>query len=169
MTPYEQFTWRGFMDIALNIGQQGDWDILYYAGPINEESEVHLAQVATRLRPKVIINFKRVEYVNSCGVRGWINFMRQLTGKTVIFEECTPEIVMQINMIPSFKAHATIKSVFGSFQCGDCGSQSTILFEEGKNMPEENSPINQPVCNKCGGTMEMDEIEDEFFAFKTAS
>ena len=38
----------------------------------------------------------------------------------IIFEQCTPEVVMQINMIPSFKGSAKVKSVYGNFVCDEC-------------------------------------------------
>ena len=100
------------MEINLQIGKKGDWDHVVYAGPINEDTEVHLARVAAQLGKNVIFNFRQVEYVNSCGVRSWINFLRDIQeGREVIFEECTPEIVSQINMIPNFRGKAHIKSV----------------------------------------------------------
>ncbi|MGE0172289.1 MAG: hypothetical protein AB7T49_05875 [Oligoflexales bacterium] len=158
------------MGVAINITQKNGFDVLYYAGPINEEAEVHLTQVAPRLGQKIIINFKQVEYVNSCGVRSWINFMRQISGKQIVFEECTPEIVMQINMIPSFRGSATIQSVYGAYQCDSCRTQALVLFKEGQNMPRtEGDIVPSPNCPKCGQRMEMQEIEEEFFAFKAAS
>jgi anti-anti-sigma regulatory factor len=158
------------MGVAINITQKNGFDILYYVGPINEEAEVHLTQAIPRLGKKVVINFKQVEYVNSCGVRSWINFMRQISDKDVTFEECTPEIVTQLNMIPSFRGRATINSVYGAYQCDSCKTQALVLFKEGQNMPRnESDPVPSPGCPKCGKQMEMQEIEEEFFAFKSAS
>lgn len=155
------------MDITINVTPKDDWDLMKYVGPINEEAEVHLAQILESLRPKVIINLGQVEYVNSCGVRGWINFMREVEkGREIVFEECTSEIVMQINMIPSFRGKAKIKSVYGSYSCESCGNQESILFEEGKNLPaSEDDEVDIPLCKNCGEEMEMLELEDEFFAF----
>ena len=122
------------MEINLQIGKKGDWDHVVYAGPINEDTEVHLARVAAQLGKNVIFNFRQVEYVNSCGVRSWINFLRDIQeGREVIFEECTPEIVSQINMIPNFRGKAHIKSVYASYACDNCENQAWELFEEGQN------------------------------------
>ena len=158
------------MTIAINIEKNGDWEKLMYTGPINEEAEVHLNQLTTQLGPKVIINFKQVTMVNSCGVRGWVNFMRTLEqNREIIYEECTSEIVMQINMIPSFKGTAKIKSVFGAYSCEDCGNNENVLFENGKNLPaSEDDEVDAPKCGSCGEEMEMEELEEEFFAFVAA-
>ena len=158
------------MTITLNIEKKDQWEKLNYVGPINEDTEVHMAPLVQSLGPKVIINFKKVESVNSCGVRAWINFLRDAEkGREIIFEECTPEVVSQINMIPNFKGSARIKSVYASFACDHCDRHEWFLFEEGRNFPQNpGDGVAAPKCSKCGSTMEMEELEDEFFAWLDA-
>ena len=159
------------MDITLQVERVGDWDHVRYLGPINEDSEVHLAPLLEHLGPNVIFNFSKVEYVNSCGVRAWITFLREMEkNRNVIFEECTPEIVGQINMIPNFKGSSHIRSVYASYSCTHCDFQKWFLFEEGRNMPtaDLSSGIAEVKCDKCKNTMEMDELEDEFFSWLEA-
>jgi hypothetical protein len=155
------------MDINLQVHQKDGWDHVHYAGPINESTEVHLTPLLKSVGARCILNFRQVASVNSCGVRSWINFMRELEKtREVVFEECVPEIVTQMNMIPSFKGKAKIKSVYGSFACGSCGANAMVLFEDGKNLPKGDSIELAPVkCPKCASEMEMEELEDEFFAF----
>ena len=155
------------MDISIQLSQKDGADLVRYIGPINEEAEVHLAQLLPKLGKKCIFNLSQVAYVNSCGVRSWINFVREADkDREIIFEECTSEIVMQINMIPSFKGKARIKSVYASFACEKCNSEANVLFEAGKNMPESaDFELAEQKCKKCGSAMEMEELEDEFFGF----
>ena len=158
------------MSIAINIAKEGDWEVVTYTGPINEEAEVHLNRVLESLGPKVKINFKQVSMVNSCGVRSWVNFMRDAeVDREITYRECTSEIVMQINMIPSFRGKSDIESVYGSYSCDSCNTNQDILFESGKNMPSsEDDEIEPPKCQQCGEEMEMEELEEEFFAFVAA-
>jgi anti-anti-sigma regulatory factor len=155
------------MEISIDLQQKDNCDYVRYTGPINEEAEVYLTQLLARLGSKVIINLGNVKYVNSCGVRGWINFMRELDEtREVVLEECTSEIVMQINMIPSFKGKAKVKSVYAAYECDSCGHEMNVLFEEGKNLPT--SPEDQiapTLCPQCQSPMEMLELEEEFFSF----
>ena len=155
------------MEITLQLTKKDDWDVVNYVGPINEEAEVHLAGLSGKVGSRCVINFEKVEYVNSCGVRAWINFMREFEkDRKVIFENCTPEIVMQINMIPSFKSSATIQSVLGPYSCPSCSNTHMRLYEAGKNLPDNlDNDFPQVKCDKCGEDMELDELEDEFFAF----
>lgn len=160
------------MGITLHIGKREHWETLSYAGPINEDSEVHLAPMIKSLSTNVIINFRNVEYVNSCGVRAWINFIREAEkGRQLVYEECTPEIVSQINMIPNFRGSANIQSVYAAYMCTPCDEQRWVLFEKGKNLPSTSSGtgIEHQKCEKCGNPMEMEELEDEFFAWVDAA
>lgn len=159
------------MSITINIEKVGDWEKLTFTGPINEDSEVYLTPVIAQLSNQVIFNFKDVSYVNSCGVRAWINFLREAEqNRQVIFEECTPEIVSQINMIPNFKGTAAVKSVYASYGCDDCGNTAWMLFEEGNNLPSSSDcEAPEKTCEKCGAEMEMEELEDEFFSWLDAS
>ena len=155
------------MSISIQISKNGDWDKLTYIGTINEDSEVHLPPLLGTLGSKVIVNFKKVDSINSCGVRAWITFMRDLEkGRTVVFEECTPDIVSQINMIPNFKGKADVKSLYGSYTCPSCGHSQYHLFEKGRNLPASSQDGSEQVqCAKCSQATELDELEEEFFAW----
>jgi DNA-directed RNA polymerase subunit RPC12/RpoP len=93
--------------------------------------------------------------------------MRDLEkGRKVVFEECTPEIVSQINMIPNFKGTADVQSIYGSYTCPNCGHQQNHLFAKGKNLPQSASDSAEEVkCAKCSNKTELDELEEEFFAW----
>lgn len=158
------------MSIAINLSKDGDWEVIEYVGPINEEAEVHLAKLTSGLGPKVRVRLNKVSMVNSCGVRSWVNFMRELeANRQIEFHQCTSEIVMQINMIPSFQGKADIQSVIGTYSCDNCGETQDVLFERGKNLPKDDGEeVPPPKCASCGEVMEMEELEEEFFAFVAA-
>lgn len=156
------------MSITINVNQDNGWDIIEYIGPIDADTEVHLEQLLTKIGSKVKFNLKQVESVNSCGVRSWINLMRELekANCTVQLEECTSEIVMQMNMIPSFKGNAEIMSVYGSYVCDECGHEEDVLFTKGSNLPSgSNIDLPPKECSSCGAEMELEEVEEEYFAF----
>lgn len=158
------------MDIALQLSSVDGTDYIHYIGPINEESEVHFARVVDKLSDKVVINFRQVSYVNSCGVRSWVNFMRELgQNRSVFYEECTSEIVMQMNMIPSFKGQAEILSVYAVYECESCNIKQEKLLDSKADLPKDGNfdAIENP-CPKCHNAMEMEELEDEYFAFLLA-
>ena len=159
------------METTIQVTQDNGQDLVTIVGPINEEAEIHLSKLAEGLGQTVTINFKQVTYINSLGVRSWINFMRDMEGKTITFQECTPEIVNQINMIPNFKGAATVASVYGTYFCDDCDQTQEVLFEAGKSLPTSDE-ISLPSvnCKNCGAEdIEFEEVEEAFFAFSIAS
>lgn len=156
------------MGINIQLTQKDNCDYVEYSGPIDAEAEVHLTQLVPKLGKDITFNFRQVASINSCGVRSWINFMRELEkdGRNIVFEECTSEIVMQINMIPSFKGKATITSVYGAYICDECGHEEAVKFIKGKNLPTNpDEDLAQVMCSQCGSEMELEEVENEFFAF----
>lgn len=159
------------MEMTCTVEKRPDHDRLVIIGDINEDAEISLRRVAATLATKVVFNLRGITSVNSCGVRTWINFMREVeANRDITFEECTPEIVSQINMIPNFKGSAHIKSVYAGYACDGCDNQQWRLFEEGRNLPDSpDAEIGELDCPKCGKPMEMDELEDEFFGWLEAS
>ena len=91
------------MELSYEIKKVSKEETLLLSGSLDEDSEVILPNLLSKLSKKVcVINFRNIQTVNSCGVRAWINFLRELELKaSVYFEECPPEVVSQINMIPS--------------------------------------------------------------------
>lgn len=159
------------MPLNMQIKTQGEWEHAAFSGPINEDSELILGNFADQLGKNVVLNLKGITSVNSCGVRAWINFIRNIEGtRQLIFAECSPEIVSQINMIPSFKGSAKIESVFANFRCESCDADRMILYKSGSNMPTSSESITAAEkCSSCGSEMEMDEMPEEFFSFLDAA
>lgn len=160
------------MEITFQIDNIDGWERVAIAGPINEDADVALEDLQPKLSAQIIFNFKQVSQINSCGVRAWINFLRSVEkDRKIVFEECTPEIIGQINMIPNFRGKAHIRSVYAGYVCPECEYQQWKLFEEGRNLPAyKNLDLPAVPCPNCGcKEMEMEELEDEFFQWMSAS
>ncbi|MCB9228445.1 MAG: hypothetical protein H6618_02450 [Deltaproteobacteria bacterium] len=155
------------MDLTFQTKKQDDGEYVYFNGEINEDAEVSLAELPKHLESTCVFNMKHVTSINSCGVRAWINFLREAEkSRNITFEECPPEIVSQINMIPNFRGKSHIRSVFASYVCENCDSQHLQLFTEGENLPTSpDEEVPEITCQKCGETMEMEELENEFFSW----
>lgn len=160
------------MSFTFKIEKLDKMDRIFLIGNLNEDAEVILSDLKTDLDRDIIFNFHEVTMINSCGVRAWINFFREVTeNKEVVFEHCTPVVVGQINMIPNFLGHGKITSVYADFACDSCGATELRLYEKGKNLPDNPEEVvtENIACKACGGELEMEELEEEFFAFLEAS
>ena len=159
--------------VAINIQilQRDGYDVVNFDGDIDAEAEVHLGQLLTKIGNK--LSSTSNQYQASILVVLEVGLtLRELEAKSpeILFEHCTPEVVMQINMIPSFKGSAKVSSVYGNFICDECGEEKEELFTEGANLPSgENIELDTISCPNCGAEMELEEMEDEFFAFLAAS
>ncbi len=156
------------MTLHYRIIKEGNRDTIYFNGRINEDAEVTLAELKDKVGSECAFNLRDVAGINSLGVRAWIQFMRSFeTGRKIVLEECTPEIVNQINMIPNFKGTCDIQSVYASYACENCGTEKLHLFVAGDNMPKnpETETLARVPCPKCGTPMEMEELESEFFGW----
>ena len=99
-------------------------------GPINEESGKVLSDLYDKPNKTIIFDFSKVDYVNSLGIRSWINFLRHIQeGRTIYFEHCTPDIVMQMNMMAHFKGSAIVSSFYGEYSCTTVGTKIRYFYD----------------------------------------
>lgn len=156
------------MELTFRIEKKGEVDHIFLSGKINEDAEVALGHILGSISSSVVFNFAGVKMINSCGVRAWINFIREAQkSREIAFRECTPEIVGQINMIPNFAGNAKIESVYADYACTKCSNSKWRIFTQGVDLPTSTSDLKLSLmkCDKCGAPMEMEEIEEEFFGF----
>lgn len=137
-----------------------------FAGEISEDSTTELHKVAEELKAakNIVFNLANITKINSLGVRSWVQFIRSIgPDHNLSFSECAPVTVLQINMIPSFRGHATIKSVLCQYSCSSCRTITTTTVECSR-YDIDNLPT-PPACSKCGSETELDEDEEEYFGF----
>lgn len=132
-------------------------------GGITEESDFKpLLEAAPS---PLVIDLGNVDLINSCGVREWINFVREVDKQCdgLYLINCSPPIVRQLNMISNFKGRGVIRSVLAPYYCDGCNHDAmmSIDMEDGADREiKETIP-----CPKCGEDMEFDDIPDSYLEF----
>ncbi len=139
---------------------RGDSKVVLLRGIIDEDTTF---EQLGKLGSPIHFNFKGVTSINSCGVRSWVNFMKDISGLQVIYEECPPHIVRQLNMVPSFLGQAQVASVYIPYVCDDCDAETMVLAEASEfGKVAETIP-----CESCKkGEMEFDGHPQQYFAFR---
>ena len=136
-----------------------------FAGKIDANG-VDVSTLQDRVKGDCIFNLKKVEYVNSIGMKEWIGFMETFSkGRAITFEECSPSIINQINIIPEFSNYAKVKSFFAVFVCEECQLHSDHLFDTSlgyKAIMEESEKM---MCKSCNHPMELDEYPKSYYSF----
>ncbi len=149
--------------IKIDIKPEGTGTRVTLSGVIDEDTTF---EALKSVSGPIIVNFKGVTSINSCGIRSWVNTVKELSSVGIIYEECTPLIVRQMNMVPSFVGHAKVRSVFVPYVCEECDAESMKLassseFENGNVTVAETMK-----CTSCEkGEMEIDGNPKQYFAF----
>jgi hypothetical protein len=136
--------------------------MLMLHGVIDEHAELSFFPT---LRGYVRINLKGIRRINSFGVRSWIEAIRKVP-PTVQFEfvECPPPVVDQMNMVAGFLGRGKVASFYAPMVCEPCDSEEDHLFQVAE-CRKIGGKLPDVACAKCGKTMEVDDLEDQYLLF----
>lgn len=141
---------------------RGDKKVIHLAGVIDEDTSF---EDIKKLGGPFVFNFKNLENVNSLGIRTWVNFLKELGKVQIVYEECPPLVVRQMNMVPSFLGGAQVLSVFVPYVCDACDTEKLVLMQ-GEQLADISSIPEVFKCETCKkGEMELDGHPDQYFAF----
>jgi anti-anti-sigma regulatory factor len=144
------------IDIATEDGVQK----VFLRGNIDEDADFESIK---KITGTIVINFKDVKSINSCGIRTWVNFLKDISGRQVVYEECPPIIVRQMNMVPSFLGTAKVTSVYVPYVSDETDEEKLVLFSADKftaagfTLPD--------TIEGDDGEMELDGNPQQYFAF----
>jgi hypothetical protein len=152
--------------VEYKLDRSNGYATVSLAGIINEDAGLQLKQLQsdTASDQKLRFNFAKIKSINSLGVRAWVTFLRTIDdGREILFAECVPDVIMQINMIPSFLSRAKIESFYVNYMSPETEKSHTILMQT-KDLKPKSIP-DSPLCPDTGVPMETEELEEEYFAF----
>jgi hypothetical protein len=143
---------------------QGKNVAIVLSGEIDESSD--FSPINVDQYEGVVIDFKDVNGINSCGVREWINFLKNLDGKSVSYVNCPKIIVDQMNMINNFIGlEFKIVSIELPYYCDECDEEVQKLYPLADLVEGGELTIPECKCETCDGEMEFDEIPEQYFSF----
>ena len=115
----------------------------------------------------VTIDLKGINSINSCGIREWIKWIKEVPpAAKIIYKNCPKVIIDQINMVVGFlPENASVQSFYVPYYCESSGSEKMVLFESGKEFTGGEIKEPEVKCDETGDEMEMDVIESKYFGF----
>jgi hypothetical protein len=150
--------------------------LVEFHGEIDENAD--FTELRRRLRGSLIFNLAEVRRINSCGVREWVNFVRDLSqpqpgvesGVTeLVFTHCSPAIVTQLNMIYNFRGQAKVRSFLAPYVCLACDREEDKLLDVQAHFggvgPARSRRAPEFKCESCGGVMEFDDLPERYLSF----
>jgi anti-anti-sigma regulatory factor len=150
-------TWR--------IEEDAGSTIVTFFGDIDENAD--LSALRASLQGKVVFHLENIHRINSCGVREWVNFIRDLPRVSELtFIRCSPVTVTQLNMIYNFRGPARIESIYAPYICESCDSEKEELIDLNTQFPDGKiGDLPEFKCSQCGEPMEFDDIPDRYLSF----
>lgn len=143
---------------------QGDQTQVKLSGVINEEAELLFF---SSLKPgKVVINTKEINRINSCGVREWITAMKKMpAGIELVYEECSPAFMDQVNMITNFVGKGAIKSLYLPYENPSNGYKCEVLCDLEVCMTDDGLELPEATDPETGEALELADDPDQLFSF----
>jgi hypothetical protein len=151
--------------LSWRIKERPGFTTVEFFGEIDENAD--FAELRRRLKGQVVFHLAEVRRINSCGVREWVNFVRDLPGVTELaFSHCSPAIVTQLNMIYNFRGGAEVRSFLAPYVCEKCSNEEERLLDVQTHFPGRDiNAIPSVTCERCGGTMEFDDLPERYLSF----
>jgi hypothetical protein len=158
--------------LSWRIKERSGHTLVEFFGEIDENAD--FAELRRRLHGDLVFHLAEVRRINSCGVREWVNFVRELgtPGGDVtelVFTHCSPAIVTQLNMIYNFRGQAKVRSFLAPYVCQGCDREEDKLLDVQSHFagsaPARARRPPEFTCEKCGGAMEFDDLPERYLSF----
>ena len=153
------------MNMHWVVESLGDGSRIFLSGAITEEADFQ-PLVTLGSTGRLMLDLAEVEEINSCGVREWIHFVRNLSERSPGYEfaRCSPAVVRQLNAVSNFRGNGRIVSVMLPYFCSACGGEQFRLLALTEH---DASPVitDRVPCGQCGGEAEFDDLPDSYLGF----
>jgi len=149
------------------LAAQGGVVSLKLRGVIDEDNE--LTGIEGQLSAGItVLDLADIERINSCGVRDWVNWLGRIEklGARLVFVNCSPSIVAQMNLVHNFSASGIVKSFYAPYFCPRCNKERLLRLET-RDLVHQTPISSAPTCrcDDCDGPMDFDDMEESYFAF----
>lgn len=132
------------------------------------DDKVDLAKLIQAAAPVMIFDFEGLENINSYGTKTWIEFLRALGARRLIYEKCPAFLIGQINLIPQLSANvAEISSFFLPYNCESCAREANkLVTREDALAPGFIEGLNSRfTCESCNRKLTFYDDEEMYFDF----
>ena len=150
--------------LSLSVTRDEGLTTLFVCGEINEDFS--MALIPESFGSKLSLDLSAVEGFNSCGIREWISWIREIRGKCRLsFINCSIPVMDQINMIPQVSGGAEVLSFYAPYFCNCCGEVNKFIVtkEHIKALSCKKAP--EFDCDACGSTLVFDSMDASYFLF----
>ena len=132
-------------------------------GDITEASSFD--DLAPLMVGRVDFDLSQVRYMNSLGVREWVDFLRRANIQGYEFHTCSSAFILQASMVAGVLGRGTVTSFFAPYHCRNCDRQEEKLLQSAAILAADYQPptFNCPECAE--QKMTLDDIPERYLAF----
>lgn len=160
---------RALADLGLwEVVERREGLLVLLRGDITEHTDF------SSLRPQldtrdIAFDMSGIRYLNSTGIRRWVEFLESIDAETTYsFVRCSVAFVTQLGLVPRAVGRGRVVSFMAPYRCDTCDRETEHLIQTAAlAVPVGRSTPSAPGfdCTQCGGPLELDEMEERFFAF----
>jgi CheY-like chemotaxis protein len=114
---------------------------------------------------RVDFDLSQVRYMNSLGVREWIEFLLRAPIQGYEFHACSVAFVLQASLVEGVTGRGTISSFFAPYACSRCDYQDERLLQTAAILATDNRQPPAFSCPRCGDRLALDDIPERYLAF----
>lgn len=159
--------------MKLEVDTEGDAITFRPSGTLDEDVNFSIVLESINKMSAVLKSIRfdlgHVRRMNSCGVREWILLMERMPAAfPLTFLNVNELMVEQATMLPGIfgKRGAQVLSFHVPYHCASCNSDVSVVIEPKDVRRDDGSPhAPEKKCSKCGGNLDFDGIEEEYFDF----
>jgi len=154
-----------------HLARLTQWDIIQGAdrtrvvlrGDITEATRFD--DLAPVLIGRIDFDMSQVTYMNSIGVREWIDFLGRLPIRDYEFHACSIAFVLQASLVDGVLGIGEVVSFFAPYVCEDCDQQEERLLQATNVLTT--GTRRPPVfgCSRCDGRLVLDDFPERYLAF----
>lgn len=119
----------------------------------------------TAMVGRVDFDLSQVRYMNSLGVREWVEFLRKSPIHGYEFHACSVPFVLQASMVDDVLGRGTVTSFFAPYHCDRCDHHEERLLQTAAVLASENLEPPSFSCPHCDGELVLDDLPDRYLAF----
>ena len=114
---------------------------------------------------RVDFDLSQVRYMNSLGVREWVEFLHRAPIQGYEFHACSVAFVLQASLVEGVTGRGTVSSFFAPYACDRCEYTDERLLQTAAILATDDRLPPVFACPRCASRLLLDDIPDRYLAF----
>jgi CheY-like chemotaxis protein len=113
---------------------------------------------------RVDFDLSQVTYMNSLGVRAWVQFLKDAPIQGYELHACSVPFIVQAALSDAVLGRGTVTSFFAPYVCEKCNHEEERLLQSATVLASELQPPTFN-CPSCAGDLVLDDLPHRYLAF----